>query len=151
MSAGDDAIPLRRFVDDVREHFNVRRREEGQPPLARVEIVGRWRWRLATWQARRKLRGRSLKQFEAFHLYLPYLLTVKTFDNTETRRLLAGRVPYPPIQSYLRKVADYAVTREWGRRVSWDPALLESGVWKDSGVRKPQRTAHENGSGEETT
>jgi hypothetical protein len=38
------------------------------------------------------------------------------------RRALEGKVPYPPIESYLLRVAEYAVSREWGKQVSWDPA-----------------------------
>ena len=34
-------------------------------------------------------------------------------------------VEYPPLASYIERVAEYAVTREWGKRVSWDPAGLQ--------------------------
>ncbi|GIW72295.1 MAG: hypothetical protein KatS3mg102_1837 [Planctomycetota bacterium] len=129
LTAAEDAMPLAQFIERTRALFNRRRAELGEPPLEPTRIVGPWRWRLIRWWLRRRLPRRARQQLEAFQLYLPYLLTDKVFDNTEARRLLAGRVAYPPVSSYLDRVAEYAVTREWGRRVSWDPALLESGLW----------------------
>ncbi|RME72135.1 MAG: NAD-dependent epimerase/dehydratase family protein [Planctomycetota bacterium] len=131
LCAGDDAIPLRSFVDRIRDYYNEQRTQTGHDPLPRVAIIGRWRWRLILWRARRRLAGRAREQLEAFNLYLPYLLTEKIFDTTEARRRLGDALPYPPIASYLRKVAEYAVTREWGRRVSWDPSLVHSGLFRD--------------------
>jgi thioester reductase-like protein len=146
LTAGDDAIGLRRFCERITGFYNRQRERIDEPPLPVPRVVGPLRWRLLSWWVRRRLKGRALEQFEAFNLYIPYLLTEKCFDTTEARRLLEGRVPYPPIESYVDRVAEYAVTRSWGRRVSWDPALLESGVWSGSGARPLAEDAKEDAS-----
>jgi nucleoside-diphosphate-sugar epimerase len=147
LTAGEDAIRLRRFLDIIRDHYNQERAKVGREPLPTFKIIGRWRWRLLLWYARRRLGKLVRAQFDNFNLYLPYLLTEKIFDPSEAQRQLEGAVAYPPIETYLRKVAEYAVTREWGRRVSWDPALLESGVW--SGTSEGPRDADDPGQDED--
>ncbi len=122
LTADDDAILLRRFCDLLIDFYNADRARRGAPPLSRVKIVGRLRWRAIAWWQGRRLAGRAKEQFKSFLTYLPYLFTEKRFDARATRAALEGRVAYPPIETYLEKIAEYAVTREWGRRVSWDPA-----------------------------
>ena len=87
-------------------------------------MIGPLQWAVLRWWLRRTLPRLPRRQLEAFDKYLPFILSTKRFVATETREALAGRVAYPPIASYLTRVADYAVTREWGDEVSWDPALL---------------------------
>jgi thioester reductase-like protein len=120
LTADRDAIPLRRFLDDLIAYYNRERARAGQPPFGPVRIVGPLRWRTLAWWTRRRIQGRAKEQFESFCTYLPYLFTEKRFEASATRAELEGRVPYPPIESYLERIAEYAVTREWGRRVSWD-------------------------------
>src|SRR5205085_5147053 len=90
------------------------------------KMVGKLHWWLISWANRRRLHGRALELFEMFNVYLPYITTEKVFDAAPTRAALGSRVPYPKIASYLERVADYAVTREWGKRVSWDPSAYDA-------------------------
>lgn len=129
LAAGDDAIPLTTFCSRVSSYFNGRRADAGEPPVPPTRVIKPWRWKVMSWWLRRRLKGRALEQLTSFEIYLPYMLTEKRFDTSGARRLLEQHVPYPPIATYLDRVAEYAVTRQWGRRVSWDPALLESGSW----------------------
>jgi thioester reductase-like protein len=125
LTADDDAMNLRLFVERLVAYYNIQRATDGKPPLEPTELVGPLKWRIMKWWMRRKLEGRAKEQFEAFNVYLPYIVTEKRFDATETRRALAGVVEYPELGSYIERVAEYAVTREWGKRVSWDPAGLQ--------------------------
>ena len=118
LTADDDAIRLTDFADRITAFFNEQMRQ-GLPPLRRPRMIGPLAWRAVSWWMGRRLRGKPLRQFEAFNTYLPYILTDKRFRADDTRRALEGRVPYPPIASYLLQVAEYAATREWGREVSW--------------------------------
>jgi thioester reductase-like protein len=124
LTADDDAMPLTEFADRVIAFFNERRLP-GQPPIRRPRLIGPLPWRAVRWWLGRRLRGRPKQQFESFNLYLPYILTNKRFVAASTRRALEGRVSYPPIASYILRVAEYAVTREWGKDVSWDPSSLK--------------------------
>lgn len=124
ITADEDAIPLRRFLDIVVDLYNRERARLNQPLLSRVVIPGRLRWRFLSWAIGRRLAGRAKEQFQLFLTYLPYVFTEKRFDATATRAALAGKVAYPPCETYLERIAAYAVTREWGRRVSWDPSLM---------------------------
>ncbi len=99
-----------------------------RPPLRRPRLIGPLAWRAVRWWYGRRLRGKARRQFDAFNTYLPYILTEKRFVATGTRQALEGRVPYPPVASYILRVADYAVTREWGKDVSWAPSLLHTGT-----------------------
>jgi thioester reductase-like protein len=134
LTADDDAMPLKEFADRIIAFFNERRVAEGQagggqPPLGRPKLIGALRWRVLHWWLRRRLPERSRRQLDAFDLYLPYITTDKRFVAASTRRALEGRVACPAIESYILRVAEYAVTREWGREVSWDPALLRDPAW----------------------
>ena len=129
LTADDDAMPLVEFIDRVDRFFGERRAALGAaagggPAPRRTRVVGPARWAVLRWWLRRSLARVPRRQFDAFETYLPYILSDKRFVAAETRRALEGRVAYPPIASYLARVAEYAVTREWGGEVSWDPALL---------------------------
>ncbi len=127
LTADDDAIPLTVFADRITAFFNDLR-GPGLPALRRPRMIGPLAWRAVRWWMGRRLEGKAKRQFEAFNIYLPYILTDKRFLAGETRRAVEGRVPYPPIASYLLRVAEYAVTREWGRDVSWAPELMREQV-----------------------
>jgi len=128
LAAGPDAMPIGQFTDRVVAFYNAQRAKAGQPPLARTRFVGPLRWKLIKWWMGRKLAGRAKEQFDAFNIYLPYVTTEKRFDVAATLASLEGRVAYPTIASYIERVAEYAVTREWGKRVSWDPSILTESV-----------------------
>jgi thioester reductase-like protein len=123
LTADDDAIRLVEFADRITAYYNEHV-GKGRPPVRPPRMIGPLAWRGVRWWVGRRLRGKPKRQFEAFNTYLPYILTEKRFLAAETRRALAARVPYPPIASYLLRVAEYAVTREWGKDVSWAPSLL---------------------------
>ncbi len=123
LTADDDAMPLTTFAERITAFFNERLRQ-GQPPLRQPRLIGPLAWRGVRWWLGRRLKGRPRQQFEAFNIYLPYIMTDKQFVATSTRRALDGRVPYPRIGSYILRVAEYAATREWGKEVSWDPSLM---------------------------
>ncbi len=122
LAADDDAIPLVRFVNLLADFYNEGRARDGKPSIPATRLVGPLRWRILKWWMGRRLEGRAKEQFAAFNVYLPYITTEKRFDAASTRRALEGKVAYPKIESYIRRIAEYAVTREWGKRVSWDPA-----------------------------
>ena len=124
LTADDDAMPAMEFVDRVVDFFNERRSGGGQAPLRRPRLVNPIAWKVLRYWLGRRLHGRPREQFEAFNVYVPYLLTEKRFVAWDTRRALEGRVAYPRIASYVLQMADYAATREWGKRVSWDASLL---------------------------
>ena len=123
LTADDDAIHLTDFADRIAAFFNEHM-GKGRPPVRPPRLIGPLAWRFLRWWLGRRLRGKPKRQFEAFNTYLPYILTDKRFLASETRQALEGRVRYPPIASYLLRVAEYAVTREWGKDVSWAPSLL---------------------------
>ncbi len=125
VTADEDAMRVGEFSARVVGWFNESRRERGRPPLRSPRLVRPWVWMAAHFLMRRRLKGRTKFLLEAFNTYRPYIMSNKRFDASETRRALAGRVPYPPIESYLRRVAEYAATREWGKDVSWDPSVLK--------------------------
>jgi thioester reductase-like protein len=126
ITADEDAMPLQEFGRHIAAFFNQR---PGATKRVGVPlIIGPGTWRVVRWILSRSLRGRARRQFDAFNIYLPYILSAKRFEASATRRALGDQVPYPPITSYLSRVAEYAVTREWGRDVSWDPALLDTEV-----------------------
>jgi thioester reductase-like protein len=123
LTADDDAIRLTEFANRITAFFNERR-GEGRPALRPPRLIGPLAWRGVRWWIERRLRGKPKRQFEAFNTYLPYILTQKRFLAGDTRAALAGRVPYPAVASYLLRMAEYAVTREWGKDVSWAPSLM---------------------------
>ena len=112
-----------RLLERLTSLYNTGRAQDGRAPLAVPRTAGKLRWRLISWWAGRRLEGRAREQFDQFLVYLPYLFTRKRFDAKATRDAISGRAPYPRIESYIDRIAEYAVTREWGRRVSWDPDL----------------------------
>ena len=124
LTADEDAMPVLEFADRVIGYFNERRAAGKQPALRRPWLISPLAWGLLRWWLTRRLRGRSRRVFNAFNIYLPYITTEKRFVATSTRQALEGRVAYPKIASYILRVAEYAVTREWGKDVSWDPSLL---------------------------
>ncbi len=129
LTADDDAMPLEEFLGRVVALFAARReaivRAGGTaPPVVRPRVVGPLRWGLIRWWLRRTLSKQARRKLDAFETYLPYVFTEKRFVAAETRAALGALAPYPPLASYLDRVAEYAVTREWGREVSWDPALM---------------------------
>ena len=124
LTADDDAMPAMEFVERVVDFFNQRRAGGGQAPLRCPRLVHPIAWSLLRRRLRRRLHGRPREQFEAFNIYVPYVLTEKKFAASDTRRALEGLVAYPKIESYVLRMADYAATREWGKRVSWDASLL---------------------------
>jgi len=126
LTADEDAMPVMEFTDRVIGYFNEHRAAGGQPPLRRPRLVSPRIWGLYSWWLAQRHRGRPRHLLNAFSAYRPYIATEKRFVAASTRRFLEGRVPYPRIESYLLRVADYAVTREWGKDVSWDPSLLVS-------------------------
>jgi hypothetical protein len=85
-----------------------------------------------------------MAHLNSFEIYRPYMLTEKRFCAENTRKL-ASEVHYPPVESYLGRVAEYAVTRRWGRRVSWDPSLLDAGRWSGSTSRPTTEHEEEDG------
>jgi long-chain acyl-CoA synthetase len=126
VTADEDAMPVTEFVDRVVSLFNEHRATEGQPALRRPRLASPLAWKLYSWWLVRRYRGRPRRLLDAFNTYRPYITTEKRFVATSTRRSLEGVVAYPRIDSYLRLVAEYAVTREWGKDVSWDPSHLVS-------------------------
>ena len=123
LTADDDALPLVAFADRITRFINERMRA-GRPPVRSPRLIGPMAWWGIRWWYGRKLRGKAKRQFDAFNTYLPYILTDKRFVATSTRQALDGRVPYPPVASYILRVAEYAITREWGKDVSWAPSLM---------------------------
>ena len=123
LTADDDAIRLTDFAARITAFFNEQM-GQGRPLVRPPRLIGPLAWRGVRWWVSRRLRGKPKRQFEAFNTYLPYILTNKRFLAADTRQILAGRLPYPPIASYLLRVAEYAVTREWGKDVSWAPSLM---------------------------
>jgi long-chain acyl-CoA synthetase len=126
ITADEDAMPVPEFTDRIIGLFNQRRAEGGQPALRRPRLVSPLAWGPIGWWLARRHRGRPRRLLHAFNVYRPYITTEKRFVATSTRRALEGRVAYPTIASYILRVADYAVTREWGKDVSWDPSHLAS-------------------------
>jgi long-chain acyl-CoA synthetase len=129
LTADEDAMPLEAFLDRVVAVFAERRaalvRAGGAAPeIVRPRVAGPVQWALLRWWLRRTLGRQARRKFDAFETYLPYIFTDKRFVAEETRKALGTGVRCPPLASYLARVAEYAVTREWGREVSWDPALL---------------------------
>jgi thioester reductase-like protein len=129
ITADEDAMPLAEFLDRIVGFLAERRATLGPaagggPVVLCPRVLGPVRWAVRRWWLRRTLARLPRRQFDAFNKYLPFILSEKRFVATETRRMLEGRVAYPPIASYLGRVAEYAVTREWGEEVSWDPARL---------------------------
>jgi thioester reductase-like protein len=123
LTADDDAMPLTVFGTLITDFFNERLRAEGRsirPP----RVIGPVSWAVVRWWLSRRLKGRPRQQFQTFNIYLPYILTHKRFDAASTRSTLGQSVAYPAIESYILRVAEYALTREWGHDVSWDPAML---------------------------
>ncbi len=47
--------------------------------------------------------------------FLPHLSLRQQFENTETEALLAGRVPFPSLDSYFQRIVEYCVATNWGR------------------------------------
>ncbi|MCW5962657.1 MAG: SDR family oxidoreductase [Bryobacterales bacterium] len=47
--------------------------------------------------------------------FLPHLSLQQQFDNADTERLLAGRVPFPSLESYFQQIVEYCVATNWGR------------------------------------
>lgn len=47
--------------------------------------------------------------------FLPHLSLRQQFQNAETETLLAGRVPFPSLDSYFQRVVEYCVATNWGR------------------------------------
>ncbi|MCU0227165.1 MAG: SDR family oxidoreductase [Bryobacterales bacterium] len=47
--------------------------------------------------------------------FLPHLSLRQQFENSETEALLAGRVPFPSLDSYFLRVVEYCVSTNWGR------------------------------------
>ncbi|HVY62094.1 MAG TPA: SDR family oxidoreductase [Planctomycetota bacterium] len=135
LTADDDAMPIMEFVERLVAYYNVQRKQDGRPPLVPTRPVHPLLWGIVKWWLRRKLEGRAREQFEAFNIYLPYITTEKRFDASETRALLNSSVRYPRIAEYIERVAEYAVTREWGKRVSWDPSALADSI---AGVKAPE-------------
>lgn len=128
LAAGPDAMPIHEFTDRMVAYYNGQRQKAGQPPLPRTRFVSKWRWWFIKWWMGRKLSGRAREQFDAFNIYLPYVTTEKRFDVAATHALLEGKVRYPRIAEYIERIAEYAVSREWGKRVSWDPSVLQESV-----------------------
>ncbi len=129
LTADADAMPFEEFLDRVVALFAERRaavvRAGGTAPeIVRPRVAGPVGWALLRWWLRRTLPKQGRRKLDAFETYLPYIFTDKRFVAEETRAALGGRVTCPPLASYLDRVTEYAVTREWGRDVSWDPALL---------------------------
>jgi thioester reductase-like protein len=124
LTADEDAMPIMEFADRVLGLFNEHRAALGQPCLRHPKLVSPLVWGAVSWWLTRRHRGRPRRMITAFDVYRPYITTEKRFVAVSTRRALDGLVAYPPIASYLPRVAEYAVTREWGKDVSWDPSLL---------------------------
>lgn len=47
--------------------------------------------------------------------FLPHLSLRQQFENGATEQLLAGRVPFPSLESYFPQVVEYCLTTNWGR------------------------------------
>ncbi len=47
--------------------------------------------------------------------FIPHLSLRQQFQNTETEALLAGRVPFPSLESYFQRTVEYCVATNWGR------------------------------------
>ena len=129
VTADADAMRLPEFLDRIVAFLAERRASlgaaaGGKPGVRRPRVIGPLGWAALLWWLRRTLPRLPRRQMDAFNKYLPFILSEKRFVATETRTALEGRVAYPPIATYLDRVAEYAVTREWGEDVSWDPALL---------------------------
>jgi thioester reductase-like protein len=124
LTADDDAMTIEEFLRRVVGWFNERRLARGEPPLRPPRLVGPAAWSVLHWILARRLTGRARFLLDSFNLYRPYITNDKRFVAASTARALAGRVAYPPIASYLRRVTEYAVTREWGKDVSWDPSMM---------------------------
>lgn len=125
LTADDDAITVADFTRQVVAWFNEPRHAAGLPQLRPPRLVGPATWTVLHWALRRRLHGRARYLLEAFQQYRPFITTDKRFLATGTREALGARAAYPPVASYLRRVVDYAVTREWGKSVSWDPSVLK--------------------------
>lgn len=133
LTADEDAMPLETVLDRVFAVFEERRasllRAGGPAPEPRrPRVVGRMTWGVLRRAWRLTLRGQTLRRFGMFETYLPYVFTDKRFVAEETREALRDRVRYPPVASYVARVTEYAITREWGRRVSWDAARMKEVV-----------------------
>jgi len=126
ITADEDAMPVMEFADRVIGMFNERRAAGRQPALRRPRLISPLAWGLHRWWLTRRHRGKPRRLLNAFDVYRPYITTEKRFVATSTRRALEGVVAYPKIASYILLVAEYAVTREWGKEVSWDPSHLVS-------------------------
>lgn len=119
LTADDDAILLPVFSAAVARCLSERR-PPGSPPIRPPRLVGPVVWGAVRRWVGWRLTGRPKEQFQAFNLYLPYILANQQFDASATRQALAGTVAYPRIETYIRAMVEYAVTREWGRDVSWE-------------------------------
>ena len=133
VTADRDAMPIPEVLDVVfgvlaERRDSLRRAGQVTPPARRPPVVGPAVWTAVRWARRLTLRGQARRRFAAFEQYLPYIFTAKRFVAEGTRAALGARVRYPPIASYLGRVTEYAVTREWGRRVSWDASRMEDFV-----------------------
>ncbi len=129
LTADEDAMPLVAVLDQVFAVFAERReallRSGGTlPELRRPRVVGPLTWAVLRRAWRLTMKQQVLRRFGAFETYLPYVFTEKRFVAEETRRALGERVRCPPVASYFARVTEYAITREWGRRVSWDAARM---------------------------
>lgn len=123
LTADDDAMPLREFGERIARFFNEQFGAD-RPVIRPPRLVGPAAWRVIRLWLGWRLKGRPKQQFDAFNIYLPYIMTSQRFGAASARRALAGRIEYPKIESYILRVAEYAVTREWGQEVSWDTSGL---------------------------
>ena len=47
--------------------------------------------------------------------FIPHLSLQQQFANSATEALLAGRAPFPPLESYFPQIVEYCLTTNWGR------------------------------------
>jgi hypothetical protein len=74
----------------------------------------------ATWGKRREILKKA-------RVYVPYLSYAAKFDVSRTRSALepSGLKP-PPVRTYFRRLIEYAIAMDWGKRVSAPPRRIET-------------------------
>lgn len=115
LAAGlERSLDLRAIVEQCMAAMNLYNREHGLKELPSPEII--------TPEMVNSFEGEEQEQFKTFfdrawqqmQRHMPYVVSEKAFDDTNTRQALAGTgIVCPPFSDYLTKIVHYGMSREF--------------------------------------
>lgn len=110
----DRSLDLRSIVEECMAAMNSYNREHGLKELPAPEII--------TPELANSFEGEEQEQFKTFFdrawqqmkRHMPYVVSEKAFDDTNTKRALAGTsIVCPPFSDYLTEIVRYGMSREF--------------------------------------